>query len=87
MTMTVALGKRHTRPTYAGASTGVGQQSLVARLAAWAQSILPASGLVQRGTLAGTALSVAPLRYALRPATPESVLCSCGGSCSCTDLC
>jgi len=87
MTMTLALDRGQTRAAYRGALTEFGRQSLVTRLAAWMQSVLPPSGLVQRGTLAGTALSVAPLRYALRPATPESILCSCGGSCSCGDLC
>ncbi len=45
-------------------------------------------GFLTRVAVVGSAIAVAPLRYALRPQTAYATVCSCSGSsCDCTALC
>ena len=45
-------------------------------------------GFLAKMTMGATALSVAPMRFLLRPGTAYAVICSClGQTCDCGDLC
>ena len=45
-------------------------------------------GFLVRGAIAGSALTVAPLRYVLRPGTAYAAICNCSGqSCDCGAAC
>lgn len=45
-------------------------------------------GFLTKVAVVGSAIAVAPLRYALRPQSAYATVCSCNGSsCNCTDLC
>ncbi len=45
-------------------------------------------GFLSKVALVGAAMTVAPLRYVLRPGSAYAAICSCNGStCACTDLC
>ncbi len=59
-----------------GARTSVAG-SISAKMAAWVESLMPDGSIFVRGTLAASALAVAPLRYLLQPNTAPAVV-TCG---------
>ncbi len=61
---------------------------LMERSTAVLDSTTSRRGFLTRAALVGAALTVAPLRYILRPGSAYAAICSCNGStCNCTDLC
>jgi hypothetical protein len=62
--------------------------SLADRASAFLASRLDRRGFLARGAIVGSALTVAPKRYLLRPGSAYAAVCGCAGSnCDCGALC